>query len=81
MREDIVSDALKFHVGVQIGDVETPGLVHCQNRLVSVKYGSNGAESNFARDGMKKRVALDVKNVHAKCHITVVLQDKTWDLY
>ena len=32
-REDVVSDALKFHVGVQIGDVETPGLVHCQNRL------------------------------------------------
>ena len=30
---------------------------------------------------MKKRVALDVENVHAKCHITVVLQDKTWDLY
>ena len=29
----------------------------------------------------KKRVALDVENVHAKCHITVVLQDKTWDLY
>jgi len=26
-------------------------------------------------------VALDVENVHAKCHITVVLQDKTWDLY
>ena len=42
---------------------------------------SNGAELNFARDGMKKRVALDVKNVHAKCHITVVLQDKSWDLY
>jgi len=61
-REDAVSDALKFHVGVQIGDVEIPGLVHCQNRLdlteegcfVSVEYGSNGAESNFARDGMKK---------------------------
>jgi hypothetical protein len=57
-----VSDALKFHVGVQIGDVGTPGLVHCQNRLdlteegcfVSVEYGSNGAELNFARDGMKK---------------------------
>jgi len=89
MREDIVSDALKFHIGVQIGDVETPGLVHCQNRLdltkegyfVSVEYGSNGAELNFARNGMKKRVALDVKNVHAECHITVVLQDKTWDLY
>ena len=32
-REDVVLDALKFHVGVQIGDVETPGLVHCQNRL------------------------------------------------
>ena len=26
-------------------------------------------------------MALDVENVHAKCHITVVLQDKTWDLY
>jgi len=34
-REDVVSDALKFHVGVQIGDVETPGLVHFQNRLIS----------------------------------------------
>ena len=88
-REDVVLDALKFHDGVQIGVVETPGLVHCQNRLdlpeegcfVSVEYGSNGAELDFARDGMKKRVALDVENVHAKCHITVVLQDKTWDLY
>ena len=30
---------------------------------------------------MKKGVNLDVENVHAKCHITVVLQDKTWDLY
>jgi len=49
--------------------------------LFSVEYGSNGAESNFARDGMKKRVALDVENVQAKCHITVVLQDKAWDLY
>ena len=29
----------------------------------------------------EKRVTLDVENVHAKCHITVVLQDKTWDLY
>jgi hypothetical protein len=74
---------------VQIGDVETPGLVHCQNRLdlaeegcfVSVEYGSNGAELNFARDGLKKRVTLDVENVHAKRHVTVVLQDKTWDLY
>jgi len=61
-REDVVSDALKFHVGVQIGHVETPGLVHCHNRFdltekgcfVSVEYGSNGAELNFARDGMKK---------------------------
>ena len=26
-------------------------------------------------------MALDVENVHAKCHITVVLQDKSWDLY
>jgi hypothetical protein len=83
-REDVVSHALKFHVGVQIGDVETPGLVHCQNRLdlteegcfVSVEYGGNGAELNFARDGVKKRVALDVENVHAKCHITVVLQEQ-----
>jgi len=74
---------------VQIGDVETPGLVHCQNRLdlteegcfVSVEYGSNRAELNFARDSMKKGVALDVENVNAKCHIAVVLQDKTWDLY
>jgi hypothetical protein len=88
-REDVVSDALKYHVGMQIGDVETPELVHCQNRLdlteeacfVPVEYGSNGAELNFARNGMKKRVALDVENVHAKCHITVVLQDKTWDLH
>jgi hypothetical protein len=72
-----------------IEGVETPGLVHCQNLLdlteeacfVSVEYGSNGAELNFARDGMKNRVALDVENVHAKCHITVVLQDKTWDLH
>jgi len=88
-RKDVVSDALKFHVGVQIGDLETPGLVHLQNRLdlteegcfVSVEYGSNGAELNFARDGMKKRVALDVENVHAKCHISMLLQDKTWDLY
>ena len=88
-REDVVSDALKFHVSVQIGDVETPGLVHCQNWLdlteegwfVSVEYGSNGAELNFARDGMKKKVPLDVENVLAKCHIAVVLQDKTWDLY
>jgi hypothetical protein len=63
-REDVVSDALKFHVGVQIGDVKTRGLVHCQNRLdlteegcfVSVEYGSNGAELNFARDGMKEMV-------------------------
>jgi hypothetical protein len=70
-REDVVSDALKFHVGVKNGDVKTPGLVHCQNRLdlpeegcfVSVEYGSNGAELNFARDGMKKGVALDVENV------------------
>jgi len=74
---------------VQVGDVETPGLVHCHNRLdlteegcfVPVEYWGNGAELNFARDGVKKRVALDVENVHAKCHITVVLQDKTWDLY
>ena len=88
-REDVVSDALKFHVGVQIGDVETPGLVHCQNWLdlteegcfVSVEYGSNGAELNFARDGMKKRVASDVQDIHRKCQITVVLQDKCWDLY
>jgi hypothetical protein len=43
---------------VQIGHVETPGLVHCQNRLdlteegcfVSVEYGSNGAELNFAKE-------------------------------
>jgi hypothetical protein len=87
-REDVVSDALKFHVGVQIGDVETPGLVHCPRNdltekgcFVSVEYGINGAELDFARDGMKKKVALDVENVHSKCHITVVLQDKTWDLY
>ena len=88
-REDVVSHALKFHVGVQVGDVETPGLVHCHNRLdlaeegcfVPVEYWGNGAELNFARDGVKKRVTLDVENVHAKCHITVVLQDKTWDLY
>jgi hypothetical protein len=68
-REDVVSDALEFHVGVQIGDVETPGLKHCQNRLdlteegcfVSVEYGSNRAELNFARDSMKKGVALDVE--------------------
>jgi hypothetical protein len=74
---------------VQIGDVETPGLVHCQNRLnftqkgcfVSVEYGSNGAELNFARDCVKKRVALNVENVHAKRHVTVMLQDKTWDLH
>jgi hypothetical protein len=86
-REDVVSDALKFHVGVQIGDVETPGLVHGHNRLdltekdcfVPVEYRGNSAELNFARDGVKKRVALNIKDVHAKCHITVVLQDKTWD--
>ena len=68
-REDVVSDALKFHVGVQIGDVETPGLVHCHNRLdlaeegcfVPVEYWGNGAELNFARDGVKKRVALNIK--------------------
>ena len=69
---------------MQIRDVATPGLVHCQNRLdltekgcfVSVEYGSNGAELNFARDGVKKRVALNVENVHAKRHVTVMLQDK-----
>jgi hypothetical protein len=74
---------------VQIRDVATPGLVHCQNRLdltekgcfVSVEDGSNGPELDFARDGMKKRVALNIENVHAKCHVTVMLQDKTWDLY
>jgi hypothetical protein len=74
---------------VQVGDVETPGLVHCYDLLdlaeegcfVHVEYWGNGAELNFARDGVKKRVALDVGNVHAKCYITVVLQDKTWDLY
>jgi hypothetical protein len=49
--------------------------------FVSVEYGSNGAELNFARDGVKKGVTLDVENVHAKCHITVVLQDRMWDLY
>jgi len=61
-REDVVSDALKFHVGVQIGDVETPGLVHGHNRLdltekdcfVPVEYRGNSAELNFARDGVKK---------------------------
>ena len=81
-------DALKFHVGVQIGDVETPGRVHCQNRLdltekgcfVSVEYGSNGAELSFARDGVKKWVALNIENVHAKRHVPVMLQDKTCDL-
>jgi hypothetical protein len=60
-REDVVTDALKFHVGKQIRDVETPGFVHYQDWLdltekgcfVSVEYGSNGAELNFARDGMK----------------------------
>jgi hypothetical protein len=56
---------------VQIRDVETPGLVHCQSRLdltekgcfVSVEYWGNGAELNFARDGVKKRVTLDVGTV------------------
>jgi len=57
------------------------GLITKEGCFVSVEYGSNGAELNFAGDGMKKRVAPDVENVHAKCHITVVLQDKTWDLY
>ena len=46
-REDVVTDALKFHVGKQIRDVETPGLVHCHNWLdlteegcfVPVEYG------------------------------------------
>jgi len=74
---------------VQIRDVATPRLVHCQNRLdltekgcfVSVEYGSNVPELDFARDGMKKTVALNIENVHAKCHVTVMLQDKTWDLY
>jgi len=73
---------------VQVGAVETPGLVYCHNRLdlteegcfVPVEYWVNGAELNFARYGVKKRVALDVENIHAKCHITVVLQDKTLDL-
>ena len=59
-REDVVSDALKFHVGVQIGDVKTRGLVHCQNRLdlteegcfVPVEYWGNSAELSFARDGV-----------------------------
>jgi len=63
--------------------------MHCHNRLdlaeegcfVPVEYWGNGAELNFARDGVKQRVTLDVENVHVKCHITVVLQDKTWDLY
>ena len=65
---------------MQIGHVETPGLVHCHNRFdlteegcfVSVEYGSNGAALNFARDGLKKRVALDVENVHTKRHISVL---------
>ena len=43
--------------------------LNCQNRLdlteegcfVSVEYGSNRAELNFARDSMKKGVALDVE--------------------
>ena len=38
-REDVVSDALKCHVGVQIGDVETPGLVHFQKRLDLTEEG------------------------------------------
>jgi hypothetical protein len=38
-REDVVSDALKFHVGVQIGDVATPGLVYCHNRLDLTEKG------------------------------------------
>jgi hypothetical protein len=67
--ENIVTDALKFHVGMQIGDVENPGLAHCQDRLdltetgsfVPVEYWGNGAELNFARDGVKKRVALNIK--------------------
>ena len=68
-REDTVLNAFKFHVGVQIGDVETPGLVHGHNRLdvteegcfVPVEYWGNRAELNFARDSMKKGVALDVE--------------------
>jgi hypothetical protein len=60
--EDIVTDALKFHVGMQIGDVVTPGLVHCQDWLdltekgcfVPVEYWRNGEELNFARYGVKE---------------------------
>jgi len=26
-------------------------------------------------------VALTIENVHAKRHVTVMLQDKTWDLH
>jgi hypothetical protein len=33
--EDIVSDALKFHVGVQIGDVETLDLYIAKTGLIS----------------------------------------------
>ena len=61
-REDVFSEAIKFHVGVQVGDVETPGFGHCHNRLdlteegcfAPVEYWGNGAELNFARDGVKK---------------------------
>jgi hypothetical protein len=49
--------------------------------LFPVEYWGNGAELNFARDGVKKRVALNTKNVHAKRHVNVVLQNETWDLH
>jgi len=34
-REDVVSDALKFHVGVQVGDVETLDLYIAITGLIS----------------------------------------------
>ena len=42
----------------------------------AVRQGRDGAEIEFARDGVEKGNLLDIENVHAKCEVFVMFHDR-----
>ena len=81
--KEVKFDAVKFKIGVDVGNGKTAAFVKAfdehrfaeESGFGAVRQGSDGAEIEFARDGVKKWNLLDVENVHAKREVFVVFHD------
>ena len=82
--KEVKFEAIKFKVGMDVGNGKAAAFVKTFNEqrfaeesgFGSVRQGSDRAEIEFARDGVKERNLLDIENVHAKCEVFVMCHDR-----